>query len=106
VVFPVGGLYRDEMIHALESAGRRWSIGYSSASLAGIRSAVANGLGVSVLPSRLALPGHRRLGAAESFAELAPLEIALHLRPDAPRRVIDLAEQLATLCAEVTGHVG
>jgi DNA-binding transcriptional LysR family regulator len=106
VVFPVGGLYRDEMIHALESAGRRWSIGYSSASLASVRSAVADGLGVSVLPSRLALPGHRRLGVAESFPELAPLEIALHLRPDAPRRVIDLAEQLTRLCAQVTGHVG
>jgi DNA-binding transcriptional LysR family regulator len=94
------------MIHALESAGRRWRIGYSSASLASVRSAVADGLGVSVLPSRLALPGHRRLGVAESFAELAALEIALHLRADAPRRVIDLAEQLTRLCAQVTGHVG
>ncbi|MDF9773812.1 hypothetical protein [Pseudomonas baetica] len=43
---------------------------------------------------------------AESFAELAALEIALHLRPDAPRLVIDLAEQLTRLCAQVTGHVG
>ncbi|MDU2875545.1 MAG: LysR family transcriptional regulator, partial [Pseudomonas aeruginosa] len=36
VVFPVGALYRQEMIHALESIGRRWRIGYSSASLASL----------------------------------------------------------------------
>ncbi|RXZ43423.1 LysR family transcriptional regulator [Crenobacter cavernae] len=103
VAFPPGGLYRDEMIHSLESAGRRWRIGYSSASLASIRSAVADGLGVSVLPSRLALPGHRRIGPAEGFAELPALELALHLRTDVPRRVIELAERLETLCAEATG---
>ncbi|AXK38977.1 LysR family transcriptional regulator [Crenobacter cavernae] len=106
VAFPPGGLYRDEMIHSLESVGRRWRIGYSSASLASIRSAVADGLGVSVLPSRLALPGHRRLGADEGFADLPALELALHLRADVPRRVIELAERLKTLCAEATGHAG
>jgi DNA-binding transcriptional LysR family regulator len=104
VLFPPGGLYRDEMIHSLESAGRRWRIAYTSASLASIRSAVADGLGVSVLPSRLALPGHLRLGSAEGFGELPALELALHLRPDVPRRVIELAERLERLCAEATGR--
>lgn len=98
VVFPSGGLYRDEMIHALESAGRRWRIAYSSASLAGVRAAVADGLGISILPSRLALPGHRRLGAAERFHEPAALELALFLRPDVPSRVTALADRLQALC--------
>lgn len=40
VVFPVGALYRQEMIHAMESIGRRWRIGYSSASLARDRKSV------------------------------------------------------------------
>lgn len=104
VVFPAGGLYRNEMIHLLESAGRAWRISYSSASLASVRCAVADGLGISVLPARLALPGHRRLGAAEGFAELPPMELALHLRPNAPRRVLELAERLEALCGEVTGQ--
>jgi DNA-binding transcriptional LysR family regulator len=98
VVFPSGGLYRDEMIHALESAGRRWRIAYSSASLAGVRAAVADGLGISILPSRLALPGHRRLGAAEGFHEPAALELALFVRPDVPSRVSELADRLEALC--------
>lgn len=101
VVFPVGGLYRDEMIHALESAGRRWRISYCSASLASIRAAVADGLGISVLPARLALPGHRVLGCADGFTALAPLELALHLRPDVPRRVSDLADRLKMLCDDI-----
>lgn len=84
MVFPAGGRYRKEMIHLLESAGGPWRISYSSASLASVRCAVADGLCISVLPARLALPGHRRLGAAEGIAELPPMELALHLRPNAP----------------------
>lgn len=103
VVFPVGGLYRDEMIHALESGGRRWRISYCSASLASIRSAVASGLGISLLPARLALSGHRRLGELEGFPPLPPLELVLHRRPDVPQRVLDLAERLQAACDEVMG---
>ena len=33
VVFPVGALYRQEMINALEAAGRSWRISYASTSL-------------------------------------------------------------------------
>ncbi|SMF49316.1 LysR substrate-binding domain-containing protein [Pseudogulbenkiania subflava] len=103
VVFPAGGLYRDEMIHALESGGRRWRISYCSASLASIRSAVASGLGVSLLPARLALSGHRCLGEQEGFPPLSPLELVLHRRPDVPQRVLDLADRLQAACDEVMG---
>ncbi|MFC3533230.1 LysR family transcriptional regulator [Vogesella facilis] len=101
VVFPVGGLYRDEMIHALESSGRRWRIAYSSASLASVRSAVASGLGISLLPARLALAGHRQLTADDGFAALPPLELVLHSRAEAPQRVRDLAQRLRALCEAV-----
>ncbi|MGA4814705.1 LysR substrate-binding domain-containing protein [Pseudomonas aeruginosa] len=46
-MFPVGALYRQEMIHCPESIGRRWRIVYSSASLASLVAAVGAGLGVS-----------------------------------------------------------
>ncbi|SCK25566.1 LysR family transcriptional regulator [Vogesella sp. LIG4] len=101
VVFPVGGLYRDEMIHALESCGRRWRISYSSASLASLRSAVASGLGVSLLPARLAGAGHVRLDETQGFAALPPLELVLHCRPEPHQRVKALAARLVALCDEV-----
>ncbi|MFX1765799.1 LysR substrate-binding domain-containing protein [Paraburkholderia sp. A1RI-2L] len=101
VVFPVGGLYRNEMIHALESTGRRWRISYTSASLASVRSAVARGIGLSVLPARLAQPGHQRLGCAEGFSEPPAMELAMHVRNNSPHRVLELADQLEAQCAKV-----
>ncbi|MFC6670183.1 LysR substrate-binding domain-containing protein [Marinobacterium aestuariivivens] len=99
VMFPVDGLYRDEMVHALESAGRRWRVSYISASLASLRSAVADGLGVSLLPRRLAHEGHLRLEAGDGFIAPASIELALHYQSPAPARVQDLADRLRRLCA-------
>ncbi len=82
VVFPVGALYRQEMIHALESIGRRWRIGYSSASLASLVAAVGAGLGVSLLPLGCVGPEHRLLGAQAGFPPIAGLELALYARPE------------------------
>ncbi|AZP66088.1 LysR family transcriptional regulator [Pseudomonas aeruginosa] len=76
VVFPVGALYRQEMIHALESIGRRWRIGYSSASLASLVAAVGAGLGVSLLPLGCVGPEHRLLGAQAGFPPIAGLNRA------------------------------
>lgn len=99
VMFPAGGLYRDEMIHALESAGRRWRVSYLSASLASIGAAVADGLGISLLPRRLAHPGHQRLTPAQGFIAPASVELALHYPSPAPARVQDLASRLVSLCS-------
>ena len=101
VVFPVGGLYRDEMMHAIESAGKRWRICYSSTSLESIRSAVSHGLGVSLIPARLAQSTHQILTPGQGFAALPALELVLHIRRDAPQRVQQLASQLQTLCQQV-----
>ena len=92
VMFPPGGLYRDEMIHALESAGRRWRVSYLSASLASIGAAVADGLGVSLLP-RFMAPGAedgvtlRMLKTAPLLPDLqmiSPQPLLLRAWPPAP----------------------
>ncbi|WP_018151596.1 LysR family transcriptional regulator [Leeia oryzae] len=101
VVFPAGGLYRDEMMHAIESAGKRWRICYSSTSLESIRAAVSHGLGISLIPTRLALPSHQCLTAAQGFPALPALELVLHVRRDAPHTVQQLASQLQALCQQV-----
>lgn len=101
VVFPVGGLYRDEMIHSLESQGRRWQIAFSSASLASVRAAVAHGLGVSLLPRRLADETHHLLSSTEGFAPLPPLELVLHYRSEAHPLIHLLASRLIKLCEDL-----
>lgn len=97
VVFPPRGLYRDDMIHTFETMGRAWRISFSSSSLAGIQAAVADGLGVSLLPTRTILPTHRLLGKADGLPVIDNMEIATYHRDDAGVLVMALAEELAGL---------
>lgn len=76
-VFPVGCIYRDRAIRAIERSGRRWRIAYTSQGLMGVQAAVASGLGLSLLPSDAVLPEHRRLGPAEGFNAQPDSEMAL-----------------------------
>lgn len=75
VAFPPDGLYRGEMIEALDRAGHGWRLVYTSSSLAGLQSAIAAGLGVGLLPRRTALPGLREVAA---LPEVEDMEIAIH----------------------------
>lgn len=76
-VFPVGCIYRDRAIRAIERSGRRWRIAYTSQGLIGVQAAVASGLGVSLLPSDAIVSEHRRLGRTEGFDEQPASEMAL-----------------------------
>ncbi len=103
VAFPSGGLYRDEMTHALEVSGRRWRIGFVSASLASISAAVADGLGISLLPRRLAQPDHRVLDAEPWLPAVPDVELTLHAHPDPDMATRDMTERLTALCARTMG---
>ncbi len=100
VTFPPRGLYRDDMINAVEAMGRNWRISFTSSGLAGIQQAVASGLGMSLLPARAATPAHRVLDAAQGFAPLTSFEIALLHRPDSDALIRLAAELLVTLLDE------
>jgi len=97
-MFPLGGLYRDELCQALDALGMRWRIGYCSGSLAALGAASAAGLGMTLLPASCRLPGHRVLGTAEGFAEITDFELALYYRDDAPASTVILAERLIAYC--------
>lgn len=100
VVFPSGGLYRGEMTHALDASGRRWRIGFVSASLASIRSAVADGLGISLLPRRLATAAHRILDGAAWLSDVPDVELTLHAQPDPSAAARDMMGRLVALCGQ------
>jgi DNA-binding transcriptional LysR family regulator len=105
VVFPQDGLYRSEMTHALDVAGRRWRSYRQCASLASLSAAVQDGLGVSLLPRRLVGPGHAILDSAAGFAPVPDVEVALHARSDLAAPGRRLAEQLRQVCESVLGGV-
>jgi DNA-binding transcriptional LysR family regulator len=76
-VFPVGCIYRERAIRAIERSGRRWRIAYTSQGLIGVQAAVASGLGISLLPSNAVLPEHRKLSALDGFEVQPACELAL-----------------------------
>ncbi|ELZ5939427.1 LysR family transcriptional regulator [Providencia vermicola] len=94
IVFPENGLYRNDMFRLLDIEQRPWHITYTCTSLAGIQSAITDGLGISLLPLRAKLPQHRILTAQEGFPDAEEMEIALHVHGNS-EVVLTLAERLA-----------
>ena len=99
VTFPPRGLYREDMITAIERSGRRWRISFTSSSLSGIQAAVADGMGISLLPPRAATTEHRVLGVEQGLDEVDSYEIVIVHRPTADPTVKDLAQVLKQLLA-------
>jgi len=99
VTFPARGLYRDDMIHALEPMGRDWRISFTSSSLSGIQGAVADGMGISLVPPRAVLPRHAVLGRAQGLPVIDAFELAIFHRPTADAMVMALAKVLVGMLA-------
>lgn len=93
-----GCLYRNRLIHAIETAGRTWHIAYTSPNLAGIQAAVSVGLGVSILPDVAVLPEHRVINEP-GFAPITNTELALVIADHAGRAARHLADVLADFCS-------
>lgn len=99
VAFPVGGLYRQEMLHHLEVGGWSWRIAYSSASLASVCSAVAGGLGISLLPVRVLGKDHRILDAGSGLPDIQGVRLALYAGSGLSRAGKALQEQLRAVAS-------
>ncbi|EPF00323.1 LysR substrate-binding domain-containing protein [Rhizobium grahamii] len=97
-VFPVSGLYREELCQTLDSLGVRWRVSYSGGGLAALAAASAAGLGVSLLPASCRLPAHRVLGTAEHLPPVEDFELALFYRDNASPLALDLADRLIAFC--------
>jgi DNA-binding transcriptional LysR family regulator len=96
-----GCLYRNRMIHALETAGRAWHVAYTSHNLVGIQAAISVGLGVSILPEIAILPEHRMLKTKDGFPAITNTEVALVAAADASPVARRLAERLIEFCSNI-----
>ncbi len=94
-------IFRESALTVLSEADLSWRIVYTSQSLAGIRTAVKAGLGITVaIPSML--DGELKdLGADVDLPALPEVEIALHRAPGRPK---EPARALARLLSERLGQ--
>jgi len=98
-LWPPGCIFRDRIINELDAAGIRWRVAYTSPSLAGVRAAVAAGLGVSAMMASVVEPGlklvDRRL---HRLPELGEMALACHVTARGKRVAAaqDLAHFIAT----------
>jgi DNA-binding transcriptional LysR family regulator len=88
------------MIDAVEALGRRWRISFTSSSLGGIQAAVADGLGISLLPARAVTAAHAVLGPASGLPVVDSIERVLLQRPSAEPEVKTLAAMLVRMLGE------
>ena len=93
-----GCLYRNRIVHALETAGRAWRIAFWSPNLSGIQAAVSAGLGLSLLPDGAILPDQKIIEPARGFPTITNTEIALVAAANASPATLRLAELLAEFC--------
>ena len=77
IVSPQPCVYRKRAVDALDVAGKRWRIAYTSTSLAGSQAAVKAGLGITVLPREMVPPFLMPVGVEVGLPPLYDTEIAL-----------------------------
>lgn len=100
VAFPPNGLYRSDMMEALDRNGRPWHVVFTSSSLASVQSAIAEGLGVSLLPARVALPSHRIVPKGAGLPFVEPMEIVIQHMENGPDQMRQLVQMLADIVGE------
>ncbi|MEO1199577.1 MAG: LysR substrate-binding domain-containing protein [Pseudomonadota bacterium] len=81
VVSPHPCVYRKRATTALDRAGLRWRIAYTSTSLAGAQAAVRAGLGISILPREMVPHGFIALDDKDALPALDDMEVALMSAP-------------------------
>lgn len=96
VVSPEPCVYRKRATDALGAVGKPWRIAYTSTSLAGSLSAVAAGLGLTVLPREMVPPGLTPIFEDSLLPPLYDTEIALLQAPGSSATVRKLGEHIVT----------
>ncbi|GGX87737.1 transcriptional regulator [Litchfieldella qijiaojingensis] len=96
VLFDHACWWRQWALDAVESSGQAWRIVYSSASVAGVASAIRAGVGIGVLGESTALPGTLQAPAALGLPPLPGSHLVLQVAsPTAPGAKV-MASQIRT----------
>jgi len=95
-LFPDNCDCRNWAVTALERAGRRYRIAYTSASIMGLQAAVNAGLAVTAISQSIVPQGMRQLTEEEGFPALPEAPFLLHRNPESDNSIVDsLSDHIA-----------
>jgi len=80
-LLPPGNMFREWALQALDKAGRRWRILFTSTSIATVEAAAEAGIALTVVKEGSARAGLQLIGAEAGLPDLPDSEIALHRAP-------------------------
>ena len=106
-LYPVGCLFREWAIEALDRSRRRWNLSFVSHSLAAVESVVAQGLAVTVVKAGVFPPRLRPLSESDGMPALPAADIRLHCAANLSAAASLLAEHLTSSMSREDGvHQG
>lgn len=96
ILFPEGCAYRKFALRALDDDKRQWHLSFVSPSFECMRSAIIDGMGITVLARGLVTPPMRIIGHGLRLPQLPAIELAYaYGRRNPPRVVTELADYLS-----------
>ena len=84
VVLPNDCVLRDHAMTLLNKKKRSWRLALTTSGMGGLLPGLEAGLGVSILPASMLVPGLRILGREEGFPDPGEQQLAFFERRDAP----------------------
>lgn len=98
IVAPAPCLYRARAFRVLESKGRPWRISYTNQDITGIKAAIEEGLGVTVLAQKTVPDSLRILPFSSKFPKLGKVGVHLVFKKNsASEAVLKLADYVRTI---------
>ena len=93
-LFPQGCSVREAATQALDRAGVRWRIAYSSNQFEPLRAAIVGGEAIGVLPRRAVSSDLTMIGREQGLPDIGSVEIVVKVSDGAPGIVQDLADEI------------
>ena len=107
VLLPAPCVLREFALTALKRRRRTWRIAFTGSSMTSVQAAVLAGLGVSIIPATLLLPGMQVLSDGREYPDPGVLRVAVLKAAGAPANIAaaveDVARQSLAMVAARTG---
>jgi len=93
-LLPAPCVLRQHAIESMKRLKRRWKVSFTGSSMASVQAAVSAGLGVSIVPRSLLLPGMQVLAHGRDYPDPGWLDVGVLRGPRALKDIVDALERV------------